>query len=219
MKIHIVNCSHKANNGNSKYLADEFVKLLNFHNLKVTHSSVRDKEIPYSDILGANYLIFSSPVYVDSLSSLSLNYLIELSKCNLKDSRLEGIIVFSNSGFYEASHNKLSLEIYGAFCKKNNILYLGGLGVGAGEMLKATSEIYSLDSDLKKDILRAFNLIKDCMVTRKPLGENIYLVPNVNKKAYIKISHSYWDKKAKRNGLNKEKILVKYEGKNNGIQR
>lgn len=169
MKIHIVNCSHKAKNGNSGYLADEFVKLLDFHDLKVTYSSVRNKDIPYSDVLEADFLIFSSPVYVDSLSSLSLKYLIELSKLNFKDSRLEGIIAFSNSGFYEASHNELSLEIFEAFCKRINIPYFGGLGLGAGEMLEATSESYPLNSDLKKDILKALISIKDCMVRKEPL--------------------------------------------------
>ncbi|GAA0068195.1 hypothetical protein ACV3R5_14650 [Clostridium perfringens] len=218
MKVHIVNCSHKAKNGNSRYLVDEFLKLLYSQNLKVTYSSVMDREIPYSDILGSNFLFFSGPVYVDSLSSLSLKYLIELSKLNFKDSSLEGIIAFSNSGFYEASHNELSLEIYEVFCKKNNISYLGGLGIGAGEMLEATSEVYPLDSELKKDIWRALILIKDCMLTQKPLKENIYIVPNISKKTYLKISHSYWNKHAKKNGLDKENLLVKYKEENCGIQ-
>lgn len=218
MKIHIVNCSHKAKNGNSRYLADEFVKLLHFQDLHVTHSSVMDKKIPCSDILSADFLIFSGPVYVDSLSSLSLNYLIELSKLNFRDSNVEGLIAFSNSGFYEASHNELSLEIYEVFCKKNNIPYLGGLGLGAGEMLEATGRVYPLDSDLKRDILRAFLLIKDCMLTRKSMEGNRYIVPDISKKAYLKISHSYWDKHARKNGLDKECLLVKYKEDNRGIQ-
>lgn len=211
MKIHVVIGSHKINYGNSKYIADEFLGFCNYLDTEITETYLTEGKWNLSQLTEANYIIFSSPVYVDSLPSRMLMFLIHLGMLNLKQYNIKGVIAFSNSGFYEASHNIINLRIIRLFCYKKGIPFIGGVGIGAGEMLESSKDTCPMESMLKYKILEAFKRVKECLDSDISLKDFILVSPMISKRSYQKISHNFWNQKAKENGILEVDMYEKYK--------
>jgi hypothetical protein len=83
----------------------------------------------------ADVIIFSTPVYVDSLPSHLIEFL-ELASKEIADKKWHAkIYVVSTCGFFEGKQCNLALEQIKLWSECNNLKYCGGLGVGGSEML------------------------------------------------------------------------------------
>lgn len=77
----------------------------------------------------SNIIIFSFPLYVDSLPSHFLRFLSYLEGNNITN---KNIYAICNLGFYEATQGNIALKIIKNFCLRTNNNYMGGLVIGCG---------------------------------------------------------------------------------------
>ena len=136
MKIMMIDGSPKVSKSNSEYflnILSDFIESKDIVKYKLS------KKVDYEDIIKEintiDTLVFAFPLYVDSLPSHVLEFLIMLEE-NFKDN-LKGVNVYviANCGFYEGKQNKIALNIMKCWCKKMNIKWAQGIGIGAGEMM------------------------------------------------------------------------------------
>ena len=132
----MIDGSPKVSKSNSEYflnILSDFIESKDIVKYKLS------KKVDYEDIIKEintiDTLVFAFPLYVDSLPSHVLEFLIMLEE-NFKDN-LKGVNVYviANCGFYEGKQNKIALNIMKCWCKKMNIKWAQGIGIGAGEMM------------------------------------------------------------------------------------
>lgn len=172
----------------------------------------KDREKTFQVIHDSDVAVFSSPVYVDSIPSATLEFLYELSQEDFSVSRLKGILAVSNSGFYEAVHNENSLNIYKCFANKIEIKFIAGLGIGAGEMLESTKTMIPINSFFKRPVYKALSDIAQIIIENGKTNDFIFTTPRISKLLYKTISHKYWDKKGGKNGLTRKQLKKTLQG-------
>jgi hypothetical protein len=85
----------------------------------------------------SDLIILAFPLYVDSLHSQVIKTL-ELIAEHQKGKRnlnKKSLVAISNSGFPEAKHNNIALEVCRIFAKQVGFTYAGGLAMGGGGMI------------------------------------------------------------------------------------
>jgi len=92
--------------------------------------------------LEADLLVLAFPLYVDSLPSPVLNWLVSCERLRSETARAgttlrpQAMVAAANCGFYEGVQNENALAIVANFCTRAGIEWRGGLGIGSGGMLK-----------------------------------------------------------------------------------
>lgn len=211
MKISLINGSQKPGGSNSGVLLGELNSLLSERNDVTTFAS-RGKSFSgeeYDRIIGSDVIVLGFPLYVDSIPSNTLKILIELEGL-LKEADHQNIAFYAiiNNGFFEGEQTRVAFEITRNFCERAGVIFGGGIGEGAGEML----------GSVKKDSVRE-RLFKKLWVALKSLAEKIeqkapfeirYLSPSFPKFLWrFMAKHTFWNKLARKNNLNKKDILRK----------
>lgn len=93
-----------------------------------------DYKTIFDQIINADAVIFSIPLYVDSIPSHVLTFLREMEDfCKEHKLRLK-IYVISNNGFIEGSQNAPLFRVMENFCTRSNLQWCGGIGIGGGVM-------------------------------------------------------------------------------------
>ena len=85
----------------------------------------------------ADLILFAFPLYIDSLPFLMMKSLEVMAKhlsANPQESP-KRLLAISNNGFPEAHHNALALAICQRFALNTNMVWLGGLPIGAGTVV------------------------------------------------------------------------------------
>lgn len=128
-KICLINGSPKyKDSASEKYLdiiyheLDEAYKVDEIDTFRILPSNL--KTISEADIL-----VFASPLYIDSLPSHFIKYLVELENYGISNKLIYAIF---NCGYYEGIQNELGLKIIENFSIKTNSKYMGGIGIGGG---------------------------------------------------------------------------------------
>lgn len=133
MRTLFLDCSPKKKNSTSSYL---------MWHVKVSISGKKEK----MKLLPKNYnaiieklnevdtLVLSMPVYVDGIPGSVLEFLSKVEEALKGKNPNLKVYVISNCGFYEGRQNKNSLAMVSNWCSECGFQYMGGLGVGAGEM-------------------------------------------------------------------------------------
>lgn len=140
MKALILNASPKKKGGASRY----FGKLLKAALLgcDVTSVDVRsenDYQKAISLLQDIDVLVISAPLYNDAIPSHFVPFLSEVEQLNKEKNMHFKVYTISNSGFVEGIQNKTHLKMYEAWCKRANLCFCGGLGIGGGVMLHVLS--------------------------------------------------------------------------------
>ena len=210
MKIMMIDGSPKVSKSNSEYflnILSDFIESKDIVKYKLS------KKVDYEDIIKEintiDTLVFAFPLYVDSLPSHVLEFLIMLEE-NFKDN-LKGVNVYviANCGFYEGKQNKIALNIMKCWCKKMNIKWAQGIGIGAGEMMGGLRNVpmgKGPNTNLGLD-----NLAKN--INENKSGDDIFTTPSMFPRfAFRLAANRFWISKANRNGLKKRdlnKCIVK----------
>lgn len=133
-KILLINASPKKKFSASDY----FLKLQRiFLKGEVEKDFLRNKG-DYKRILeklkSVDMIIFSTPLYVDSLPAHLLSFLKEM-EIFCKENKLDlKVYAISNNGFIEGRQNETLFSVLENFCIRSNISWCGGLGIGGGVM-------------------------------------------------------------------------------------
>ncbi|CUO45227.1 MULTISPECIES: hypothetical protein [Clostridium] len=212
MKIMMIDGSPKVSKSNSEYflnILSDFIESKDIVKYKLS------KKVDYEDIIKEintiDTLVFAFPLYVDSLPSHVLEFLIMLEE-NFKDN-LKGVNVYviANCGFYEGKQNKIALNIMKCWCKKMNIKWAQGIGIGAGEMMGGLRNVPMGKGPNTNLGLALDNLAKN--INENKSGDDIFTTPSMFPRfAFRLAANRFWISKANRNGLKKRdlnKCIVK----------
>ena len=91
----------------------------------------------FEQIIAADAVVFSMPLYVDSVPSHILTFLQEMEHF-CKENRLNlKIYVIANNGFIEGNQNAPLFCVMENFCMRSDIQWCGGIGIGGGVMFNA----------------------------------------------------------------------------------
>jgi multimeric flavodoxin WrbA len=144
VKIIIINGSQKAGESNTGIILNVLNKLIKNEHNAVNYKLSTKQFWPkiFKDITSCDVIVLAFPLYNDSISSNMLKMLIELEDYLRKENK-KGIIVYTiiNNGFYEGKQTHIAFEIIQNWCEQTGLMFGGGIGQGAGEMIGATKNM------------------------------------------------------------------------------
>ena len=136
MRVLILICSPKGERSNSKYFSNLLLHELPKEKVEVVYLlRVKDFSEIANKIKEVEKVVIISPLYVDVLPTKVLElmvYLYENNKDELQNKKVYGML---NCGFLEGEQNTIAMNVLKSWCKRMNIDFAGGLGIGAGEMM------------------------------------------------------------------------------------
>ncbi|MGN0144833.1 MAG: flavodoxin [Clostridium sp.] len=155
----------------SQYLDD------NINIKKYCASKIIKNTSVLDEIIKNDKIVFVSPLYADTLPSAMLEFLSIFDKYLNQNNYSGNIEVYGiiNCGFFEGNQCRYALQMFKYFCRKTNLKWRFGIGIGGGEYLKN-----ALNNSIHAESLyKAFNLLgSDINNPDYSLTENIYLSPD-----------------------------------------
>lgn len=140
MNILILCCSPKRRGGASRYIASAFSHLLPGARVRRVSLAARgDFAAAREQIAWADVLLFSLPLYVDSLPGHLAEF---LEGCRPGP----GLDVYAivNNGFIEGRQCECALEQLGHWCSRRGARWRGGMGIGGGTMLAVLGRVFPI---------------------------------------------------------------------------
>ena len=198
--ILMLNCSYKGKNGNTQYflellkkeLAGKDVEILNIRH--VLNGGLEELENKLKD---AEAFVIGAPLYVDGLPAQAVK-LLEILLIKGKDRFCgKNVYVVSNLGFYEAEQISPLFDIVRNWCKRMQMVYSGGLAVGAGPMI-STLKSMPLKSGFNKDIGRGLETLAKAVLEQKCM-DNYCAKTRIPRIVYLEAAHMTFRKTLKEN--------------------
>lgn len=208
MKICIINGSPKAGKSTSELLIEYLIPFIK-RNEVVTYNVCKTNfsETQFAQIQSSEVLIFVFPLYIDSINSYLLRFLIELEKRGFNNRNIN-IYCIINNGFYEGWQNHVAADIMKNWCKSSGLTYGQTLGIGAGEMLPFFKDV-PLGHGPNKSLGIALQELSRNILSLNQ-GEDLLISPNWPRFFWkIASSFGFWYPRAKKNGLKRLKDKVK----------
>ncbi|MGL6108294.1 hypothetical protein [Romboutsia sp.] len=207
MKIAIINGSPKVKENNTQYFLEElknFLKEEEFIEFNIRKGNLN--VLDYEKIYNCDRLIIGFPLYVDSLPSHLLEELIKLQEFfNNKEKKNISVYTIANCGFFEGRQNHLAIAITKNWCKRVNLNWGQGIGIGAGEMFGSIKTV-PLGRGPKKSLSGALDTFSQNIKIGKN-EENIYVSPNFPRVAFKFCATMSWNAMAKNNGLKRKDLF------------
>ena len=210
MKVALINGSQKIGESNSGIILDNINKnIKERHEVAVYNSGINlfTDEV-FKNIISGDVIILAFPLFVYSIPSHTLKMLAELENV-IKREQVNQLIMYTivNCGFYEGKQNNVAIKIIENWCEHSGVKFGGGIGQGAGEMLRATKHI-----PLNKGPFNNLEQALQKMVKKMELKETfgiMYLSPSIPQFLFRFFANRHWNTKARKNGLNKKDIKGK----------
>lgn len=135
MKTVFINGSPKKKLSVSSYLLGIVRLLVKGDVVKEQLRNKSDHERILESIKDADVVVFGLPLYVDGVPSHVLAFLKDMEAfCREHNTRIK-VYALSNGGFIEGKQNKPLMQVLANFCKRSNLDWCGGIGIGGGVML------------------------------------------------------------------------------------
>ena len=207
MKIGIINGSPRGKKSNSEILIKYLCSLLKEHQINKYYlfSSKIHSEIK-SEIHNADVLIFSFPLYIDSIPSSLLDILLKFEEEKIVNSKTK-IYCIANNGFFEGKQNQLAILQMKNWCQKTGAEWGQGIGIGAGEILSYVEKV-PLGKGPLKNLGKVLEQFTNNIKTLKS-GNEIYVNPNWSRLLYWTQGTVSWIIKARKNGLKMRDLFRK----------
>lgn len=208
MKISIINGSPKVSKNVSELLIEYLMPYIKGNEI-VTYNvcKIDLSKIQFSQIQSSEVLIFAFPLYVDSINSRLLRFLVEFENRGFTSST-PSVYCIINNGFYEGWQNRVAADIMKNWCKAAGLTYGQTLGIGAGEMLPFFKDI-PLGHGPNKNIGIALQELSQNILSLNQ-GEDLFISPNFPRFLWkIASSFSFWYPQAKKNGLKRKRLKEK----------
>ena len=191
MKISIINGSPKLEKSTSELMIEYLMSFISENKVFVHHINRANWEkICFAEIGNCDVLIFAFPLYVDSIPSHMLRFLVELEKQKqlLRSwgntplpaggilTKKTMVYCIINNGFFEGRQNHIALDQMKNWCNAMGLTWGQGIGIGAGEMLPFLRDI-PLGHGPNKNIGRALKELA-CNIITLEEGEDLFVSPN-----------------------------------------
>ncbi|MBR5232234.1 MAG: hypothetical protein IKW00_08350 [Clostridia bacterium] len=148
MKTIFVNCSPKKKMSVSGYLNTLAALGIKGEKVKEQVRNKGDHERVLSQIKEAEAVVFSMPLFVDSVPSHIMNFLADMEAFCLEKGLAPKVYVIANNGFIEGRQNKALMQVMQNFCKRSHLPFGGGIAVGGGVMLNVTRILFPIQCGL-----------------------------------------------------------------------
>ncbi|MCL2181302.1 MAG: NAD(P)H-dependent oxidoreductase [Treponema sp.] len=208
MKISLINGSQKTGESNTGLILERLKGYINqSYEIKIFNCGLKQlSNETLNEIISDDVIVLIFPLFVHSIPSNTLKLLIEFENI-LKIQRKENLIMYTvvNNGFFEGKQNNIAFEIIKNWCEQTGVIFGGGIGQGAGEMISRTKHLPK-ERDLFKSLACALQILAESIELIKPM-EVKYLTPNFPKFLWRFMAVRNWNSLAKSNGLTKKDIL------------
>lgn len=205
-KIIIVNTSARGDKSTSscliEYLLDKLKASINsssFEFATFNLTSLNNKDTIFKAILSSDTVVFTAPLYVDSLPSKTINFfdeLIEYKKSNAKpNDEAKNIDVYSiiNCGLLNSHFCEYALNSIEFFCNESQFTWKHGIGIGCGEFLRSTHGKVPLESRMKHDVDIALSSLAQNIINTNSINDkNLFAQIKVSKHAFILMGNMFW---------------------------
>lgn len=219
-KICFINGSPKKSVSCSGTLINEISKMLDSSKVQTEAVSIVNclksdgLEKTFAKLLQMDVLVFVFPLYIDSIPSSMLDFLDQFnvfvdSQTERKAVKTLGPKVYAimNCGFIEGMHNRTALKIMEHFSNALGFNWRFGMGIGAGEFMRATFTVIPLQSKLKRTVYQALCKLKDDIEGEEAIYEkNLLVNPAMSKLVFIVVGYWNWITMAKKAGLKRRAL-------------
>lgn len=206
MNLVIVNTSPRGTNSTSEvllaHLRTKLSKDLNSENICISNfniSPTSDNSSIFSAIENCDKLLIASPLYVDSLPARTVDFLDNLSDF-LADKKDKNINVYGlvNCGLVKGYFCEHALNMLELFCNENSLNWRLGLGIGCGEVIKATDKSMPLKASMKHEIDIALSSLCLSIANNNKINDkNIFAQLKLSNAAFIFMGNMFWRKQVK----------------------
>lgn len=135
MKTVLINGSPKRKISVSSYLLGIVRVLVSGEVVSEHVRNQSDHKRVLENIKDADAVVIGLPLYVDGVPSHMLAFLKEMEQFCLEHNIRVRVYALSNGGFIEGRQNKPLMQVLENFCKRSNLEWCGGIGIGGGVML------------------------------------------------------------------------------------
>jgi hypothetical protein len=160
----------------------------------------------FKKIVSGEVIVLAFPLYIYSVPSRTLETLMKLEDA-VKRERANNIIMYTviNCGFYEGRQCDTAFRIIENWCARAGVVFGGGIGQGAGEMLGQIKNV-PLDKGPFANLARALQNMADKMELKEKIGI-AYLSPYFPRFLWKLMATRSWNQKARDDGLSKKEML------------
>ena len=201
--ILMLSCSYKPKAGNTRYylellkneLAEKDVEIVELRQvLNGGFAAFTEK------LERAEAFVMGAPLYVDGLPAQAVKLLEMLLQYDAGRYAGKKVYVVSNLGFYEGEQTCNLFDIVRNWCERMQMVYGGGLTVGAGPMICVLKNL-PLKKGLNGDIGRGIALLAEKIAHNEAMG-NYCAKTKIPRAVYRMAAHMTFRKTLKKNGLN-----------------
>lgn len=204
--ILLLNVSPKGENSNSYY----FLNLLR-ERLTEECAYVEIKDIKEEIVLGvqmseADAVVIGMPMYIDSVPAGMIRLMEELYQDFQGSFKRLPIYIMVNGGLYESRQAETLFRIMKNWCGRMDLLYGGGIAIGAGEMLSGLNQ-FPIWEKLNRHLMEGMDCLTRAVSHRQSM-ENYYTEAptGCSKKTYMMGAHFRWYRIAKKNGVTRREM-------------
>ena len=192
-KLVLLNCSMRGKNANSEtFLSDMAVHLQREYTFLRLSEYQNKQEKLIDQLMQAETLVLSMPLYVDGLSSTVIRLLDRLTLEGFGTGRK--VFVLSNLGLYESHQMNNLLSMIRAWCDVTGCAYSGSVVISAGELIGVL--IKYMKSGPVRGVTKALAALAEHVNTGTAM-EDRYVQPVMFPRwLYIQIANRSWDRQA-----------------------
>jgi multimeric flavodoxin WrbA len=186
MKISLVCGSPKTGKSSSAKLLDYLAeKLCAAHEIVRCHVLGQDSSEIIASIAGSGAVVFSFPLFVDSVPSHVIRFLserkAEFASSVARDAKIYALV---NNGFYEAAQNEIAVMIMKRFTEKSGLAWGQGVMVGAGGLINSTA----IGRPPLKKLGRALDLVAN-NISESKIGDDLHVEPSFPRFLYFHMAN------------------------------
>ena len=198
--ILMLNCSYKGKNGNTQYFMESLRSEMKEEQVEICNITqvIKDGiQVLIKKLEDAEIFVIGAPLYVDGLPAQAVR-ILELLLANAGN-RLFGkkVYVISNLGFYESEQIRHLFDIVRNWCERMQMIYGGGIAIGAGPMITALRGM-PIKRGLNKDIGNGLEILAKA-IQKQECIENYYAKTKIPRIVYIKAAHMTFRKALREN--------------------
>lgn len=200
MKLLLIEGSSKLRRSASATLLDALRPSLS--GAQITDAALKKPALP-PELLplwhSADAVVLAFPLYVDGIPSHLLHCLTALEEPLRCAGQKPPLYALMNCGFYEGVQCTPAMEMLRQFCRRAEIPFGGGLGVGAGGALTGL-EAVPLGTGPKKTLAANLAALAGRILSLQT-APPVYMSLDLSWTAYQEIGESGWRKAAQKRGL------------------
>ena len=198
--ILMLNCSYKPKPGNTQYYLELLKNELSGQDVEIIslRSVLNGGFAAFTEKLEHSVaLVLGAPLYVDGLPAQAVKLLEMLLQGDADRFAGKKVYVVSNLGFYEGEQTSNLFDIVRNWCERMQIVYGGGLTVGAGPMISILKNM-PLKRGLNKGIGKGIEQLAKA-IAHGEVMDNYYAKTKIPRMIYLMAAHMSFRKTLKEN--------------------